>query len=146
MSARKKRGGRKKKDADFLVEDHNSRSDESDDPEIKKLLEKIEKINEEEEQVGKKSSKRPRKASNPEPANESAAKESVVPPAKESVAKSSPKGRKKLLAKEVELPTGPLAWQPSETALLTALITGVVPVVKLPNDARVTNQYKSMNY
>ena len=36
-------------------------------------------------------------------------------------------------------------WEPAETALLTLLITGQVPVVKLPADVRVTNQYKGMH-
>lgn len=119
-----------KKNQDDEYHNGNSRDSQSEDPEIQRLLDKIEQLNEAEEAAGKpKSNKRARKNSISEPANE------VQLP----VAAS----KKASQSKEDE-PVGPLAWQPAETALLTALVTGLVPVVKLPAESRVTNQYKSM--
>lgn len=125
-----------KKNQDDEYHNGNSRDSQSEDPEIQRLLDKIEQLNEAEEAAGKpKSNKRARKNSISEPANE------VQLPV--AASKSSPKGKKASQSKEDE-PVGPLAWQPAETALLTALVTGLVPVVKLPAESRVTNQYKSM--
>lgn len=130
MSGRKTRSKKKNQDDEYIGE--KSQDSQSEDPEIQKLLDKIEQLNEAEEAAGKpKPNKRARKNSIAEPAKE------VQVPVPVPVAK----GRKKKVDKED--PPVPLAWQPAETALLTTLITGVVPVVKLPAD-RVTNQYKSM--
>ena len=131
----KKRAGRaKKKDDDFRPGQDNSRDEsQSEDPEIQQLMDKIEKLNEAEENAGK-SLKRTRKSvepTTPEPAK-------VVSSAKTT-------GRKKKAApKEPSEAAGPIPWEPAETALLTMLIAGQVPVVKLPTDSRVTNQYKGM--
>lgn len=145
----KRRGGKKKMaDEEFLLEDErNSRSDE--DPELQQLLEKIERLNEEEE-AGKPlaSKKRARKSSEPaSPPKEPAppAKEPASLP-KKSAAKLPAKGRgKKSMDVEAPLGGGPLAWQPAETALLTALVTGLVPVVRLPSDTRVITSTRVCN-
>ena len=139
MSGRKpvaKRSAKKKDDA-FIPSDNSDRDSQSDDPEIQKLLEKIEKINEAEEGA-KPQKKRARK----EPAKPASVQDPVPFPNASPAVKPA-RGRKKA-SPVPEEPSGPIVWQPAETALLTALITGIVPVVKLPTETRVTNQYKGI--
>ena len=138
MAERKKRSCRKKKDDDFLPEDNSRDDSQSEDPEIQKILEKIEKINDAEEQGAKPSKKRARKSAEPNAPEPAPSKDAPVPAPKTKGKK--PKANSNDKESAVHVP-----WEPAETALLTLLITGQVPVVKLPADVRVTNQYKGMH-
>lgn len=132
-----KKNNKKKNDDEYRPTESNSRDEVAEeDPEIQQLLEKIEKLNDAEEGAGKAkpAKKRARKSAEPvEP----------VEPVERNPFPKLPKGRRKASpAKEPN--AAPIPWEPAETAVLTLMITGIVPVVKLPAEARVTSQYKGM--
>lgn len=112
-------------------------SEEENDPELEKVLAKIQKLNDLEE-AGTNPKKR-KKAEPPPP-------QPAPPPQALPQAPPLKAARKSRGGKAVLDPLPGQAWHPAEAALLLILITGQVPVVKLPSEGRITNQYKSVFY